>query len=1136
MTRFIRHHLSAAAVAAMAMGGGACTDLTLDGDEQLSCASSADCPEALLCAPALGRCVAEDIVAEAAIAVDGQPGIDAPRISRVEGFARTVVDVTFTKEPVGDVVVLVDNRLELPCEVDAAEPKRWRCAFDARDFPDEGDGFYDLIVVATDAAGNEARARARVELDTVAPALAPASDVVTYTLVDDAIVRDVGALGPATRVTVQLSLTEATAGSPTLTLADGDRLVPMVYDVERSAGPLHVFSLDGAAAADVADGTHALVVSVVDDVGNADALTLDAVVVVDGTAPSPPAVETSGALTYERRPWGTRAAPAPSFRVSGAAGAVEANASVVVTSGESLSSTLLGVGRSDDVGAFDVGLEIIDLPRVFARVVDDAGNVGPAAAIKEIVWVASLGERRRGDAFSNPHVLSEARAFVADQLSPNLRSEPLRAGDLVDGDGVTVTALTPRVALRREATNQPTRMAHAAGYLPTIGAPVLFGGVPARNASQTTSTFVLRNDIWTQVFDEPPAHGPLAWDPVRQELVSVLVNGETWGFDGIRWAQLPVDDLPTVARGPIAYDLVAERLVTVQGRETWVLDTDDVWTRLPGEAPMPGLAIFDGVNTVAPGAVLGFDAVDGHVLLHGEESPGVGAVYALIDDVWARLGDAPPTVGATAVEDLETGRVHFVCRSERGAFVGTDGTMLTWDGTAMVRGPVNPEPNSGCAATHDLVRRRLLVHGGTGDGQPNVQALPQRSVATLDAGSSTWVLDFLGNAPAATAHNGGGAAHYNPVLDTVVIHGAATSNNLARITTLLTDDGFNVLGTNNGNPLFNMLPFFDGARSRMIEGSSAAFWNGSAWVREPNLPFFINGEPTYTHDEDADAAFAYSGFFDGSVETFRLRGTTRTILSPSTSPPSRRAPTLAFDPVGHRVVLVGGSTQNNTGLMPDAWVFEAGDWRQIDDMPLDVTRPASFTDVGRHQLVFDRGRGVITGLFDGALFELIGDSWVLREVETTPRANSLMVYDAFEDRLLFIGALDFERSVNTIVSFDVGATRAASIATFDLGAIGASDDAVIDTLAVQAVAGASGADSAGASLLVWGTSSFVPLADNEAPAEAPAPLGVVDDGDVFGRALGRRVHLAVASPPTGNGPDATIVLQTCELVVRYQEP
>jgi hypothetical protein len=626
---------------------------------------------------------------------------------------------------------------------------------------------------------------------------------------------------------------------------------------------------------------------------------------------------------------------------------------------------------------------------------------------------------------------------------------------------------------------------------------------------------------------------------VRQELVSVLVNGETWGFDGIRWAQLPVDDLPTVARGPIAYDVVAERLVTVQGLETWVLGTDDVWTRL-GDAPMPGLAIFDGVNTVGPGAVLGFDAVDGHVLLHGEESPGVGAVYALIDDVWTRLGDAPPTVGATAVEDLESGRVHFVCRSERGAFIGTNGTMLTWDGTAMVRGPVNSEPNAGCAATHDLVRRRILAHGGTGDGQPNVQALPQRSVATLDAGATTWVLDFLGNAPAATSHNGGGAAHYNPVQDTVIIHGAATSNNLARITTLLTRTGFNVLGTSNGSPLFNMLPFFDGARSRMIEGSTAAFWNGSAWEREPNLPFFIDGEPAWTFDDDADAAFAYSGFFDGRVETFRLRGTTRTILSPSTSPPSRRAPTLAFDPISHRVVLVGGGTQNNTGLMPDAWVFEDGDWRQIDDMPLDVTRPSAFTDVGRHQLVFDRGRGLITGLFDGALFELIGDSWVPREVETAPRANSLMVYDEFEDRLLFIGAFDFERPVNTIVSLDPGATRAASIATFDLGAIGAGDDATIDTLEVQAVAGASGATIdgpvAGATLLVWGSSSFVRVSSNEAAADGPAPLGVVDDGAIFGRALGRKVHLAVASPPTGPGPDATVVLQTCELVVRYLDP
>lgn len=1116
-----------------------CTDLSLDGDEQLSCATNDDCPEGLLCAAALGRCVDEAVVAETPIAVDGEATVDALRISRVEGFARTVVTAAFTKPPVGTVTALVDNRLAIPCEADDAGPKVQRCGFDARDFADEVDGFYDVIVVAADAAGNEARARARFELDTVAPGLAPDSVAIVYALVDDAIVRDVSALGPATAVTVQLSLTEATAETPALVLEDAGGSLPLTHDDARSVGPLHVYDIAGIDIDALADGPHGLSLSVVDDVGNAETIALDAVVDIDHTLPEAPVVGTAGAIVFERIPWGTRAAPAPTFRVLGAAGAAEANTTLVVTSGESLNTTLLGVVGVDGDGGFTAALENIDLPRVFVRVVDSAGNIGPAAAVQDIVWTASLGGRRRGDDFSNPHALFLARDFQTFSLEPNLNTEAPRSGDLIDGERIAVDAVPSRVNLRRAATNQPQRMSHAAGYLPTISAPVLFGGVPSLNGSQTTTTFVLRDDVWTQVFNEPPANGPLAYDTVREELVSLLVTGELWSFNGNRWTQLPVADIPTVARGPIAYDPLLERLVTVQGTETWVLGGDEVWTRLDSDAPMPGLATYDGFSSQTPGGVIGFDGVDGHVIMHGEEANGVGAVYALVDDVWTRLGDAPPSVGATAVENLDTGRVHFVGRSERSSFVRTNGTMLTWDGAAMVPGPVHPEPNAGAAATYDLVRHRIILHGGTGDSVPNVQALPQKSLAVQNAGDTEWIVDFQGNAPATIAHNGGGAAHYNPVLNTVVIHGGATSNNLARITTLLTSSGFNVLGTSNGSPLSNILPFFDGLRSRMIEGSQEAFWNGTAWERR-TLPFTIFNEPSYTWDEDADTALAFNSAFDGSVETFRLRGDVRTILNPTTSPPGRRAPTMVHDPVHHRTVLVGGNTLNNTGPVPDAWVFEDGDWRQIDDIPLDLTLPNSFLNVGRHQLVFDRARGVVTGFFDGVLYDLVGDSWVQRAINTPPRFNSLMVYDEFEERLLFLGAMDFERPVNTIVAVDVDDTRAAEVVRLNIAAAGAAPDAVLTSLELNATAGGTGADAAGpidgATLLHWRSTSFVELASNVDAADAPNSLRFISDGDDLGRILDRELILAVAAAPVGSGLTSEVVLEQFELTLTYREP
>lgn len=1125
--------VSVTVVAVVVVGGG-CTDLTVDGDVQLSCSSNDDCPVGLSCAQALQRCVAEDVVAEAPIAVAVDAVVDNDVVSRVEGFAVVAVTTTFSKPPTGDVVALVDNRLEIACESDDAGAEVVRCAFDARDFPAEADGGYDIVVVAKDGAGNEARSRARFAIDTTAPAVAPDSTSVTYVSGSD-FVRDVTALGDATDAVVQLSVTEIGAAPPALVLVDGANEVALLRDANRSAGLLQVFTLDGANTV-AAQGQHALRLRAVDDVGNAADVDIGAVIVVDRVAPDAPVVDVAGRVVFDRVPWGTRANPQARFTVTGLADAAEPLSTVLVTSADALSSSLLGSEVVDANGAFVAELQVVDVPRVFVRAVDGAGNVGPAARVHDVVWTASLGGRLRDDDFSNPHTLFNLNEFDERGLIDDLRGEPVRAGDLVDGAGFVVDAIARRTALRTVASGQPSRMAGFMGFLPKEKAAVLFGGIAQRNGGQLTDTFVQRSGVWVAVLgDNPPDIGPLAYDTTDEQLVTLLVTGETWAFDGVRWTELPVAPPSTTGGGPIAWDPLLERLVALQGTETWVLADDDVWRQLDGAAPIAGVRpIPGGDDTPLQGGVIAFDGVDGDVLLYGNEAGGGGAVYALVDDVWVRRGSAPAMMSTTAVEDANSGRVHFVCR----ALPQLVGEMLTWDGTAMITGPADPDPRSGCSAAYDTALDRIVVHGGTNE-IINVQSLPQRASAVLADGAAAWV-DVPSTAPALLQHNAAngqgvqtGVWHFNHALQRTVLRGAYTGALTSRTTNLWDGEAATLQGGVSQGP-----PFFDGINSRFVQSVTRdQILSGGAWVsRDISVPVpAIEGN--FDYDESEDSGFGFSGFDNNGLSdaTFFVRGSTVRVLNPPTRPPARQQAALRDDVANDRMILAGGFGSSFNALN-DAWAYETADedWHQLDDLPLGASGAEA-------QLLFDRARGVMMGVFKGHLFDLRGSSWVEVNVDVRPRDDALAVYDENAGHLLFVGGLDFERLVTTLFTYDIAGARAAQVARFDVTAAGAADDAVFEDAKVDVSAGASGADDAGVKhgvdVLLWGASSFVPLASNTASAQAPTSLSVTKTRAELGPALRDTLILALRSPPTGPGlVPARLKSEQIEITLRYSEP
>jgi len=76
--------------------------------------------------------------------------------------------------------------------------------------------------------------------------------------------------------------------------------------------------------------------------------------VIDTTAAPLPATTTPNEIVYSRNPWGTNGTGGtPAYSLNGNAGAVEANANVVVYSLPSTDSSSIGSGQADGTGAFN---------------------------------------------------------------------------------------------------------------------------------------------------------------------------------------------------------------------------------------------------------------------------------------------------------------------------------------------------------------------------------------------------------------------------------------------------------------------------------------------------------------------------------------------------------------------------------------------------------------------------------------------------------------------------------------------------------------------------------------------------------------------------------------------------------------
>ncbi|MBI1852675.1 MAG: IPT/TIG domain-containing protein [Planctomycetes bacterium] len=130
---------------------------------------------------------------------------------------------------------------------------------------------------------------------------------------------------------------------------------------------------------------------------------------------------------------------------------------------------------------------------------------------------------------------------------------------------------------------------------------------------------------------------------------------------------------------------------------------------------------------------------------------------------------------------------------------------------------------------------------------------------------------------------------------------------------------------------------------------------------------------------------------------------------PSTSPPARSSPSLAFDSARNRTVLFGGSDSAFADL-GDTWEWDGSNWTQRT--PANSPTPRSFHatafDSGRGRTVLFGGNDTFNGRVLGDTWEWDGTDWTRQIPATSPPARSAhtMTYDSLRGRTILYGGFD----------------------------------------------------------------------------------------------------------------------------------
>jgi hypothetical protein len=272
--------------------GAGCFDPLVPADTAIACSGDGDCPDGLICAGFLERCVAAsggDRVA---------PGVVSSTLSarRLGGDGVLVVTLT-PDEPTldGSVLQVADRTVVLVADPDLSDPSAaGRTLTASLGVGDLGDGAYAVSAVLVDASGNVGVAvLGSIEVDTRPPAIEDGSVDLVVTQPSGTAPVDEPPLAPGGRVDLAFRLDDLNATVERVALvSDDDGAADIVLGLLDQTSNAWSFG----ATLDVATttGPHRLIVTAVDDVGNRVGIEVDTIDVVGAIESACVAVDAGG--------------------------------------------------------------------------------------------------------------------------------------------------------------------------------------------------------------------------------------------------------------------------------------------------------------------------------------------------------------------------------------------------------------------------------------------------------------------------------------------------------------------------------------------------------------------------------------------------------------------------------------------------------------------------------------------------------------------------------------------------------------------------------------------------------------------------------------------------------------------------
>jgi hypothetical protein len=372
-----------------------------------------------------------------------------------------------------------------------------------------------------------------------------------------------------------------------------------------------------AADAGLPDGQYAVAAQAVSLLGIAATPLQAGTLTLKSTPPPPPDLAEDGGLHLFRAPWGARPTIGQAQLSLDSTGPAIPEAGTLVVYGDAKRTITLAQAAVTPGALPPLDLPLPDRPQVWVDLVDIAGNRAPGGpfAVKNVTWVASLGNKTAGDVATNPHACygrgvhdgslfqgdDDAREQDAATGPTGAPASPLPGagrwrkrqdgtpaltyGSAPSYDSAHSTLVTYGSGaftgnqlwafdgtdwsrkVNEQAVPNPTYYYTAMAYDARRGKMVLFGDGPLDTAR--CSTWELTGTTWALVdpciafadggpspdFPALGAYTAMTYDEANQAVVLLDSNRELWRWNGATWTRVPADTRPNVQpyRGRFPY-------------------------------------------------------------------------------------------------------------------------------------------------------------------------------------------------------------------------------------------------------------------------------------------------------------------------------------------------------------------------------------------------------------------------------------------------------------------------------------------------------------------------------------------------------------------------------------------------------